>query len=175
MPMLWKKWWELVCQLKGACARTRTFSWMIVCLMEMTVRTDLMGVSSIGRALGLVPTCHDRILDFFHSPALCLDKLTRLWRRLVFQQSGILRVGGHPVLVGDGIKVAKSGKKIRIVSLIHDEGAFLTAASPIYGEKSVPPYAIGLPISSGGPSAFLSASSLSGIPHAVRSYCCPRT
>ena len=68
--MLWRNWWELVRQLRGACTRSRTFLWMVVCLMGMTVRTDLMGVSSIVRALGLVPSCYGRILDFFHSPAL---------------------------------------------------------------------------------------------------------
>ena len=77
--MLWKQWWELVCELRSACARTRTFLWMGVCLAGMTTRKDLMGVTSIVRALGLVPACYDRLLDFFHSPALDLDKLTRSW------------------------------------------------------------------------------------------------
>ena len=26
--MLWKPWWELVCELRSAYARTRTFLWM---------------------------------------------------------------------------------------------------------------------------------------------------
>ncbi|MBI5524960.1 MAG: IS4 family transposase, partial [Deltaproteobacteria bacterium] len=78
--MLWRHWWELASQLRGACARTRTFLWMLVCLAGMTVRTDLMGVTSIVRALGLLPAGYDRMLDFLHSPALCLDTLTRLWR-----------------------------------------------------------------------------------------------
>jgi hypothetical protein len=33
----------------------------------MAVRTDMLGVTSIVRALGLVPVCYDRILDFFHT------------------------------------------------------------------------------------------------------------
>ena len=56
-----------------ACARTRTFLWMALCLAGMTTRKDLIGVTSIVRALGLVPACYDRLLDFFHSPALDLD------------------------------------------------------------------------------------------------------
>ena len=83
--MLWKMWWELVCELQPACARTRTFLWMALCLAGMTVRKDLLGVTSIVRALGLVPTCYDRLLDFFHSSALNLGKLTRLWCNLVFR------------------------------------------------------------------------------------------
>jgi hypothetical protein len=108
---------------------------MIVCLMGMTVRTDMLGVSSIVRALGLVPACYDRILDFFHSPALCLDTLTRLWRGLVFKQSGIVRIGGRPVLVGDGIKVAKSGKKMPAVKKLHQESESNTKPEYIFGHS----------------------------------------
>ena len=71
--MLWKHWCKLVCQLRAACARTRTFPWMAVCLAGMTTRKDLMGVTSMVRALGLLPACHDRLLDFFHGPALDLN------------------------------------------------------------------------------------------------------
>ena len=133
--MLWRNWWKLVLQLRGACARTRTFLWMVVCLMGMTVRTDLMGVSSIVRALGLVPSCYDRILDFFHSPALRLDTLTRLWRGLVFKQPGVVRLGGRPVLVGDGIKVAKSGKKMPAVKKLHQQSESYTKPEYIFGHS----------------------------------------
>jgi len=133
--MLWRKWWKLVLQLRGACARTRTFLWMVVCLMGMTVRTDLMGVTSIVRALGLVPSCYDRILDFFHSPALRLDTLTRLWRGLVFKQPGLVRLGGRPVLVGDGIKVAKSGKKMPAVKKLHQQSESNTKPEYIFGHS----------------------------------------
>src|ERR1039458_2552699 len=30
--MLWNHWWNLVCELRSACARTRTFLWMALCL-----------------------------------------------------------------------------------------------------------------------------------------------
>ena len=113
--MLWIQWWNLTCQLRSACARTRTFLWMSLCLAGMTVRRDLLGVTSIVRALGLEPACYDRLLDFFHSSALDLNKLTCAWCALVFRlDPGILRVNGRPVLVGDGIKVAKAGRKMRV-------------------------------------------------------------
>jgi hypothetical protein len=51
--MLWRHWWNVVRQLRGACARERTFLWMVLCLAGMTVRTDLMGVTSLVRGLGL--------------------------------------------------------------------------------------------------------------------------
>jgi len=133
--MLWTYWWEMARQLRGACARKRTFLWMIVCLMGMTVRTDLLGVTSIVRALGLLPACYDRILDFLHSPALNLDTLTRLWCGLTLKQPDILRFNGRPVLVGDGIKAAKSGKKMPAVKKLHQESESNTKPEYIFGHS----------------------------------------
>ena len=45
--MLWNYWWNLVCDLRSACARNRTFLWMAFCLAGMTIRKDLAGVTSI--------------------------------------------------------------------------------------------------------------------------------
>ena len=134
--MLWNHWWKLVCELRPACARTRTFLWMAVCLAGMTARKDLMGVTSIVRALGLVPACYDRLLDFFHSSALNLGKLTCLWRDLVFRvHPGILRVNGRPVLVGDGIKVAKAGRKMPAVKKLHQQSDSNTKPAYIFGHS----------------------------------------
>src|SRR3972149_4210033 len=108
--MLWNDWWKLVSELRSACARIRPFLWMALFLAGMTVRKDLMGVTSIVRALGLKPACYDRLLDFFHSPALNLDKLTRAGCGVVVPLHQRVRlVIVKPVLGGDGIKVAKAG------------------------------------------------------------------
>ena len=134
--MLWKHWWELVCELRAACGRTRTFLWMAVCLAGMTTRKDLLGVTSTVRALGLMPACYDRLLDFFHSSALNLGKLTRLWCDLVFRvHPGILRVNGRPVLVGDGIKVAKAGRKMPAVKKLHQQSDSNTKPEYIFGHS----------------------------------------
>jgi hypothetical protein len=134
--MLWNHWWNLVCELRSACARSRTFLWMSLCLAGMTVRKDLLGVTSIVRALGLEPACYDRLLDFFHSPALDLDKLTHAWCALLFRLDlGILRVNGRPVLVGDGIKVAKAGHKMPGVKKLHQESESNNKAEYIFGHS----------------------------------------
>jgi len=133
--MLWENWWRLVGQLRGACARERTFLWMVLCLAGMTIRSDLAGVTSLVRALGLTPACYDRMLDFMHSSALSLESLTRLWCGLVFKQPGILRIDGRPVLVGDGIKVAKSGKKMPGVKKLHQQSDSNTKPEYIFGHS----------------------------------------
>src|SRR5450759_3077827 len=134
--MLWNNWWNMVCELRSACARTRTFLWMALCLAGMTTRKDLLGVTSMVRALGLVPACYDRLLDFFHSPALNLDKLTCAWCALLFRlDPGILRVNGRPVLVGDGIKVAKAGRKMPGVKKLHQQSESNNKPKFIFGHS----------------------------------------
>jgi serine phosphatase RsbU (regulator of sigma subunit) len=36
--MLWNDWWLLVCDLRSACARTRSFLWRCVCLAGFSTR-----------------------------------------------------------------------------------------------------------------------------------------
>jgi hypothetical protein len=100
---LWIEWWNLVRQLRPAFTRRRTFIWFAVVLAAMCVRTDLLGVTSMVRALGLQKHCYDRLLDFFHSRAINLDKLTRLWTHVVLTvfQSFVYVVGDRIVLVAD--------------------------------------------------------------------------
>ena len=134
--MLWNHWWNLVCELRFACARTRTFLWMSLCLAGMTTRKDLQGVTSMVRSLGLVPACYDRLLDCFHSSALDLDKLTCAWCALVFRlDPGILRLNGRPVLVGDGIKVAKAGRHMPGVKKLHQQSESNNKAEYIFGHS----------------------------------------
>lgn len=134
--MLWNDWWIMVCALRCACAREQTFLWMALCLAGMITRKELLGVTSIVRALGLEPACYDRLLDFFHSPALDLNKLTRAWCELVFRfHPAVLRVNGRPVLVADGLKIAKAGKKMPAVKKLHQQSDSNTKPEYIFGHS----------------------------------------
>src|SRR6185312_11090601 len=81
--MLWSAWINVVMELKPACTRMRTLWWMIIVLMAITIRPELAGVTSFIRALGLHVYCYDRLLDFLHSPALNVEKLSQIWLQLV--------------------------------------------------------------------------------------------
>jgi len=72
---LWVHWLAAVLQLRSSCSRCRTFLWFITCVADMSVRIDLLGITSIVRAFGLQESCYDRILDFFHGSSLKLENL----------------------------------------------------------------------------------------------------
>jgi hypothetical protein len=132
---LWSHWWNLVEQLRPTCARHRTFLWLTVCLAAMTVRGDLWGVTSMVRALALKEACYDRILDFFHSKALDVAKLTRRWVGVVLDFPCLLRVNGRILLLGDGVKVPKAGRKMPAVKLLHQQSQSNTKPSYIMGHS----------------------------------------
>lgn len=95
-----------------------------------------MGVTSIVRALGLTQTCYDRILDFFHGTGLQLDKLSPIWTRTILKIfPDVLRVNGRLLLVGDGIKIPKEGKKMPAVKGLHQESESNSKPSFIMGHS----------------------------------------
>jgi hypothetical protein len=130
---LWMSWWHMVKQLRPACTRLRTFLWLATCLAGMTVRKDLLGVTSIIRALGLKEFCYDRILDFYHSAGLNLEKLTRIWASIIVECPLVLKTNGRLLLVGDGLKIPKEGKKMPAVKKLHQESQSNTKPAYIFG------------------------------------------
>lgn len=133
---LWIYWWDAIWLLRPGCTRLRTFLWFATCVAGLTVRTDLLGVTSIVRALGLHERYYDNLLDNFHSTGVLLDKMSALWTQVVLRLfPDPLRVNGRLVLVGDGIKVPKSGKKMPAVKLLHQESESNTKPEYIMGHS----------------------------------------
>lgn len=133
---IWVCWWDTIWLLRPACSRLRTFLWFAVCVAGLTVRTEKLGVTSIVRALGLRGTFYDNLLDNFHSTGIPLDKMSVLWTKIVLRLfPGLIRVNGRLVLVGDGIKVSKQGRKMPAVKLLHQESESNTKAEYIMGHS----------------------------------------
>jgi hypothetical protein len=134
--LLWSHWWVIVSQLRPACSRQRTFLWLAAALAAMGVRRDLGGVTSFVRTLGLKSACYGCLLDFFHSPALCGDALARAWVRIVLQvHPGVHRVNGRLVLLADGLKKAKAGRKMPAVRSLHQTSESNTKPEFIMGHS----------------------------------------
>ena len=50
---LWMPWWNAIWRLRPAFSRLRTFLWFATAVAGFTVRTELLGVTSLVRALKL--------------------------------------------------------------------------------------------------------------------------
>jgi hypothetical protein len=136
--VLWIQWWKMVRQMRPAFARERTFLWFALCLVGITVRPDLRGVTSLIRAVGLKEVFYDRLLDFFHSKAVAVDSLAALWCRLiltVLPASLVPKINGRPIFIGDGIKLPKTGRKMPAVKKLHQESSNNNKPEFIYGHS----------------------------------------
>jgi hypothetical protein len=133
---LWYDWWNVISLLRSAFSRQRSFLWFVVCTAGITIRSDKLGVTSIIRSLGLDGRYYDNLLDSFHSAAISLNQLSACWTRVVLKVfPDFIRVNGRLVLVGDGIKVAKEGRKMPGVKLLHQESESNTKAEYIMGHS----------------------------------------
>jgi len=132
---LWIAWFDCVRALRNACGRTRTFLWMTLALVGFSIRGDLLGVTSFVRACFLEDTKYRRLLHFFHSPALHLEKLTALWVQFAFRGFSPVTFGGYALLIADGLKVPKEGKKMPAVKSLHQESDNNSKAAFIMGHS----------------------------------------
>ena len=133
---LWGSWWKAIELLRPAFSRLGTFLWFATIVAGMTVRADLMGVTSMVRALNLRPALYHRLLAHFHSTGVKLDRLAALWAEVVVRLfPTVLRVNGRLVLIGDGIKIAKRGKKMPAVKLLHQQSDANTKPEYIMGHS----------------------------------------
>jgi len=131
-------WSELLCclwLLRPACGRLRTFLWMALVLIGLALRPEIAGVTSFVRALGLKGSSYRRLLWLFHTPSLDLDRLTGLWVGLVLRLFSPLSVLGRPVLVADGLKAPKEGRKMPAVKKLHQESSNNSKPEFIWGHS----------------------------------------
>lgn len=134
---LWSAWWAAVAPLRPACSRAATFLWLAAVLAALCIRPDLAGVTSLLRALGLRRCCYYSLLHFFHSRALNLETLTRLWCQGLWRllPRHLVRVASRPVVLVDGLKRPKEGLKMPGVKSLHQESGANSKAEFIMGHS----------------------------------------
>src|ERR1700735_5559314 len=133
---LWRSWWNAIELLRPAFSRLSTFLWFATIVAGMTVRTAMLGVTSIVRALNLRPALYHRLLAHFHSTGVKLDRLAALWPQVVLRLfPTALRVNGRLILVGDGVKSPKRGKKMPAVKLLYQQSDANTKPEYIMGHS----------------------------------------
>jgi hypothetical protein len=120
---LWMAWLGVVFELRPACARASTFWWMVIILASFTTRGDLVGVSSFIRCHWLEEKCYNRILDQFAGSGIKLELLTQIWSSLCLKifAKFLIKEGDRVVLLADGIKNPKEGRKMPGVKFLHQE------------------------------------------------------
>jgi len=134
--LLWNACWNALWPLRPAFSRGLAFLWFATIVVGMMVRSELRGVTSIVRALDLRPNHYNALRRNLHGSAVKLGQLTVLWVQAVLRIfTNPVRVNGRLVLVGDGVKVAKRGKKMPAVKLLHQQSNCSTKPEYIMGHS----------------------------------------
>lgn len=133
---LWNIWYGLVNQLSTAFSRKRTFFWMVTILIGFSIQSDYFGVTSLARGVDLLPGYYTSMLHFFSSNAIDLDRLLQLWIELVLKNfDALVTLNGRQLLVVDGIKIGKEGKKMPGVKWLHQDSDSNSKAEYIMGHS----------------------------------------
>lgn len=134
---LWITLCSFVNDLRPAFSRSITFHWFFVVLTGIIARKDMHGVTSIIRALGLKPLYYDRLLDFFHSSSVNHLQLAQLWLKLIITVLGplLMKYKNRYIILGDGIKGPKSGRKMPAVKKLFQQSESNTKPQYIFGHS----------------------------------------
>ena len=127
-------------------SRIAPFQWFVTIAVGLMVCTEHEGVTSVIRALGLNPNLYENMLHFFRASSWTLESVQRIWIGIVARSDLVYKVSGMPVLVGDGVKVSKEGRKMPGVKKLHQESGNSAKPEYIHGHMFG---AIGMLISNG--------------------------
>ena len=132
---LWIEWLQAVRSLRPACRRSHTFFWLVLTLVGLCCRADNAGVTSFVRVLNFSGAAYHRFLHLFHSKGLDLDLLTACWVRLCLVLFPPFQVASRIVVLADGIKAPKEGKRMPAVKLLHQQSASNSKPEYIMGHS----------------------------------------
>ncbi|WP_215184073.1 transposase [Paenibacillus albidus] len=124
---------ELLLPFRSCFSRQATFEWFVVIVVGFMLRSDHLGVTSVIRDLSLNARCYETILHFFRSSAWSLSSLQQMWLQVVRRSAPLLVIQNRVVLVGDGMKQAKEGRRMPGVKKLHQESENVSKGEYIFG------------------------------------------
>ena len=132
---LWMHWWGMIWRLRPAFSRLKTFLWFAIAVAGFAVRTDMLGVTSIVRALNLDARCYNacRLLPQLRRETRPAHRAVDPGGAAAIPPSRSASTAG--VLVGDGIKIPKCSRKMPAVKLLHQQSEANTKPEYITGHS----------------------------------------
>ena len=93
-------------------SRKAAYGWFVTITVGLMLRCDKLGITSIIRDLALSPGCYDSMLHFFRASSWSLDKIRKCWFSAVREYAPVYQEGNRYVLIGDGVKQSKEGRRM---------------------------------------------------------------
>ena len=132
---LWLEFFKCVFKLKDACSRGGTFCWMAIALIGFSTNPDMAGVTILVRASFLKSRFYPSFLHFFTSSALKVHRLNTCWISLVLKLFRPVIYQDNLVILLDGLKVPKEGRKMPTVKKLYQASPNNSKAPSIFGHS----------------------------------------
>ena len=121
---------KVLCHFESCFSRKASFRWFITITVGLMLRSDKLGITSVIRDLALAPGCYPSMIHFFRSSAWSPESIRSRWFSAVKEHSPLYREGNFHILVGDGVKQPKEGRRIPGVKKLFQESE--NSAKPEY-------------------------------------------
>ena len=121
---------NVLCLFESCFSRKAAFRWFITITIGLMLRSDKLGVTSVIRDLALSPDCYDSMIHFFRASSCSLDSIRSCWFSAVRQYAPLYKEGNLYILVGDGVKQSKEGRRMPGVKKLFQESE--NSAKPEY-------------------------------------------
>ena len=102
-------------------SREDAFAYFVILVCGIMLRIDHLGVTSIVRALALRPEVYDALMHFCHATSWDLTIIRHCWWETIAKCMPLYRECGMYILLADGVKQAKEGRRIPGVKRLHQE------------------------------------------------------
>lgn len=121
---------KVLCYFESCFSRKAAFRWFVTITVGLMLRSDKLGVTSVIRDLALCPDCYLSMLHFFRASSWSLDEIRLRWFSCVREYAPLYQEGDFHVLVGDGVKQSKEGRRMPGVKKLFQESE--NSAKPKY-------------------------------------------
>lgn len=118
---LYERLEQIVGELRPVFSREATFRWFVLLVWGVLLNNQPAAITSYVNAIGLSEAYYPQALHWFESSAFSLKLLCQRWAKWLSQHPNCYQINGQRVYVGDGIKVAKEGRKMPGVKRLHQE------------------------------------------------------
>jgi len=130
---MWNRIEEILEGFRKEFSYKSAYKWLIMLVIGFMIRADKLGVTSVVRNLALRPESYESMMHFFRASSWSLASLQAAWLGIVARQAPLWRYRGRVVLIGDGTKQSKEGRKMPGVKRLKQESETQSKASYIYG------------------------------------------
>ena len=123
----------VLCHFESCFSRKAAFRWFVTITIGLMLRSDKLGLTSVIRDLALSPGCYDSMPHFFRASSWSLENIRKRWFSAVMDYAPLYREGSFHVLVGDGVKQPKEGRRMPGVKKLFQESENSAKLEYIHG------------------------------------------